>query len=224
MISKPCYSAALRRPMTNRLKSVRLPMIYRILVTAKSDESSDPLVRDQVLAKVEAVLMMADVPISSRKIAEVTGLGDGHAARRQIDRLRAMYDSEQSPFTIADVAGGFRLMTRTVYHSWLLRLRRTGHDLRLSSAAMETLAVIAYKQPVMRAEIEAIRGVSCNELIHVLMEKGMVRIAGRHDSLGRPQLYGTTKSFLQSFGFNTLSDLPVVGSLTGTITPLGDQG
>ena len=83
----------------------------------------------------------------------------------------------------------------------------------MTSATMETLTVIAYKQPIMRAEIEKIRGVQCADLIRVLMEKGLVRIAGRHDSLGRPQLYGTTKTFLEAFGLNELSDLPVVASL-----------
>jgi segregation and condensation protein B len=83
----------------------------------------------------------------------------------------------------------------------------------LSPAALETLAVIAYKQPIMRAEVEKLRGVACAELIRMLMEKGLVRVAGRHDSLGRPQLYGTTKRFLQAFGLNTLKDLPEVEAL-----------
>ena len=78
---------------------------------------------------------------------------------------------------------------------------------------METLAVIAYRQPIMRAEIERIRGVNCVDLIRLLMERGLVRIAGRHDSLGRPQLYGTTRKFLQVFGLNTLKELPTVEAL-----------
>ena len=104
-------------------------------------------------------------------------------------------------------------MTRPRYHQWLARLKRTGHDLRLSPAALETLAVIAYKQPIMRAEIEKLRGVACSEIVRMLMEKGLARVAGRHDSLGRPQLYGTTKKFLQAFGLNTLNDLPEVEAL-----------
>jgi segregation and condensation protein B len=84
---------------------------------------------------------------------------------------------------------------------------------RLTPAALETLAVIAYKQPIMRAEVEKVRGVMCAEIIRMLMEKGLVRVAGRHDSLGRPQLYGTTKKFLQAFGLNALQDLPEVEAL-----------
>jgi segregation and condensation protein B len=83
----------------------------------------------------------------------------------------------------------------------------------LSPAALETLAVIAYKQPIMRAEVEKVRGVACGEVVRQLMEKGLIRIAGRHDSLGRPQLYGTTKKFLQAFGLNAIRDLPEVEAL-----------
>ena len=84
---------------------------------------------------------------------------------------------------------------------------------KLSQAALETLAVIAYKQPIMRAEVEKVRGVACGEVVRQLMEKGLVRVAGRHDSLGRPQVYGTTKKFLQAFGLNAIKDLPEVEAL-----------
>ncbi|MBY0460185.1 MAG: SMC-Scp complex subunit ScpB, partial [Gemmataceae bacterium] len=106
-----------------------------------------------------------------------------------------------------------------MYHIWLARLKRTGHELRLTPAALETLAVIAYKQPIMRAEVEQIRGVACSEVVRQLMEKGLVRVAGRHDSLGRPQLYGTTKKFLQAFGLNALDDLPEVEALRSGSQP-----
>ena len=111
------------------------------------------------------------------------------------------------------MAGGFQLLTRPIYHPWLLRLRRTGNELKLSPAARETLAIIAYRQPIMRADIESIRGVQCGDMLRVLMEKGLVRIAGRHDSLGRPVLYGTTRKFLQAFGLKSVQDLPLVEQL-----------
>jgi segregation and condensation protein B len=210
---------AIRRLNTNRPANARLPLVLR-QVPRVADVSGplDPLARDAVLARVEAVLMMADEPLTSRRIADVAGLADGHAARRCVDTLRDRYDSDASAFQIEDVAGGFQLLTRPNVHSWLLRLRRTGHDLRLSSAAMETLAVIAYQQPIMRASIEKIRGVNCVDLIRLLLERGLIRIAGRHDSLGRPQLYGTTKKFLQHFGLNSIDDLPEVESLRAPAT------
>jgi segregation and condensation protein B len=157
--------------------------------------------------------MIADEPLPARKLADVAGLVDAAEARAQIDRLQKLYDADGSAFQVEEIAGGYQLLTRVQYHPWLARLKRTGHELRLTPATLETLAVIAYKQPIMRAEVEKVRGVSCSEVIRQLMEKGLVRVSGRHDSLGRPQLYGTTRKFLQAFGLNTLDDLPQVESL-----------
>ena len=105
------------------------------------------------------------------------------------------------------------MMTLSQYNHWLKRLLRARTDTKLSQAALETLAIIAYKQPVMRADIEAIRGVSTGEVIRGLMYKGLVRIVGRAEVLGRPMLYGTTKKFLEVFGLNTIKDLPKVEEL-----------
>jgi segregation and condensation protein B len=130
-----------------------------------------------------------------------------------VRKLRHLYDADGTAFQIEEVAGGFQLLTRQDYHRWLTRLRSGGPELRLSGAARETLAIIAYRQPIMRADIEAVRGVHCGEVLRWLMEKGLIRIAGRHDSLGRPVLYGTTKRFLQIFGLKSLRDLPPVEEL-----------
>jgi segregation and condensation protein B len=111
------------------------------------------------------------------------------------------------------VAGGFQLLTRPEFFPWVSRLRRANSDLRLSAPARETLAIIAYRQPITRADVEAIRGVQCSEVLRQLMEKGLVRITGRDDSLGRPVLYGTTKKFLQLYGLKSLRDLPQAGEL-----------
>lgn len=207
--------ANFRRRTTMRPANTRLPLALRFypLLERESRVPSDPHGRDARLARVEAALMLADEPLTSKRIADAADLKDGNEARTLIEKLRQFYDADGTAFQIEDIAGGYQLLTRAAIHPWLLRLRRTGHDVPLTSATMETLAVIAYKQPIMRAEIEKIRGVQCADLIRVLMEKGLVRIAGRHDSLGRPQLYGTTKTFLEAFGLNELSDLPVVASL-----------
>jgi segregation and condensation protein B len=176
-------------------------------------ELVDPRGRDPRMARLEAALMMADEPLTARRLAEAADLRDAAEARKMLDQLRTWYDADATAFQLIELAGGYQLLTRAEYHIWLYRLRRMGHDVRLTSAAMETLAVIAYKQPIMRADIETIRGVNCSELLRLLMEKGLVRIVGRHDSLGRPQLYGTSKKFLQLFGMNSLRDLPEVDSL-----------
>lgn len=157
--------------------------------------------------------MLADEPLSSRRLAEVVGLKDGHEARRLVDQLRDRLAADGAAFRVEELAGGYQLLTLPECLPWLLRLRRVGHDVRLTPAVLETLAVIAYKQPITKADVEAVRGVGCGEQIRLLMEKGLVRVGGRHDSLGRPQLYVTTKRFLQVYGLNTLDDLPEVESL-----------
>jgi len=208
------HGAATLRPYSVRRGNAPLPPALR-LRAARSIEAPvlDPLARDAKLARLEAALLLADEPLPARRLADVAGLSDAAEAPRLIDRLKVLHDADQTAFQIEELAGGYQLLSRPRYHPWLARLKRTGHELRLSPAALETLAVIAYKQPIMRAEVETIRGVACAEIIRMLMEKGLVRVAGRHDSLGRPQLYGTTKKFLQAFGLNALTDLPEVEAL-----------
>src|SRR5439155_21671052 len=122
--------------------------------------------------------------------------------------LRLLYDQDGAAFQVEELAGGFQLLTRAEYHRWLGGLRRAGAEVRLTGPARETLAIVAYRQPIMRADVEAIRGVHCGDTLRLLMERGLVRIAGRDDSLGRPVLYGTTKKFMQLFGLKSLKALP----------------
>jgi segregation and condensation protein B len=187
----------------------RLPAAYRLATDAPADtRPADPLAREVALAMLEAVLLAADEPLAIRKIVQAAGLPDAGTARRLLKRLATLYDQDGTAFQIEELAGGFQLLTRPEYHRWLAGLRRAGAELRLTGPARETLAIVAYRQPIMRADIEAIRGVHCGETLRLLMERGLVRIAGRDDSLGRPVLYGTTKKFLQLFGLKTLKDLP----------------
>jgi len=198
-------------PITRRINRPRnhpLPLALRRRDEPTDDRETSGLVRDAKLARVEAALFLADEPLTSRKIATAAELSDGTEARRLVLQLQNLYDADGSAFTVQEIAGGFQLSTRPVYHTWLMRLKRSRTDLRLSNAAMETLAIVAYRQPIMRADIEAIRGVQCGEILTQLMEKGLIRIAGRHDSLGRPVLYGTSRKFLSLFGLATIDDLP----------------
>ena len=202
-----------RRATASLPTNARLPAIYRILDEATEAAPTDPHARDAALARLEAALLLADEPLVARKLATVAGLTDTAEARRLIEKLRRLYDADGTAFQIEEIAGGYQLLTRAVYHPWLVRLRRSSTELRLSAAAMETLAIVSYRQPIMRAEVEGIRGVQCGEILTLLMEKGLIKIIGRHDSLGRPVLYGTTKRFLQVFGLNTLKELPEVEPL-----------
>lgn len=207
------FGTATVRPYSVWPGNAAHPAFLRLRLELAEAPSHDPCARNSKLARLEAALILADEPLSARRLADVVGLLDAGEARALIERLKELHDLDGTAFQIEEIAGGFQLLTRPQYHPWLARLKRTGHELRLTSAALETLAVIAYKQPIMRAEVEKIRGVACSELIRQLMEKGLVKVAGKHDSLGRPQLYGTTKKFLQAFGLNTLKDLPEVESL-----------
>jgi segregation and condensation protein B len=186
----------------------RLPVVYRLLPELIEPAPAGTGARSPEVALLEAILFVADEPLPARKLARAAGLADAAAARRVLRTLQDLYDQEGSAFQVEELAGGFQLLTRPQFHRWLVRLRRGSEELRLSGAARETLAIVAYRQPIMRADIEAIRGVHCGETLRQLMEKGLLRIAGRHDSLGRPVLYGTTRKFLQVFGFKSLKDLP----------------
>jgi segregation and condensation protein B len=188
----------------------RLPLLYRQIARGAEAIAQGELARDSGLALVEAALLAADEPLTARRLSDVAGLGDGNEARRAVHRLQALYEKDSSAFQVEEVAGGFQLFTRPAFHRWVTRLKRDAHDVRLTASARETLAIIAYRQPIMRAEIEAVRGVHCGDVLRLLMEKGLIRITGRHDSLGRPVLYGTAKKFLQVFGLRSLKDLPAV--------------
>jgi segregation and condensation protein B len=161
----------------------------------------------------EAVLFASDEPLSVERLAGIVGTGSVRDIRKCIENLNEKYERGDFAFRIEQIAGGYQMMTLGRYNHWLKKLLRARTDTKLSQAALETLAIIAYKQPVMRADIEAVRGVAAGEVIRGLMYKGLVKIVGRAEVLGRPMLYGTTKRFLEVFGLNTIKDLPKVEEL-----------
>lgn len=174
--------------------------------TRSGDETGKP--RDRRLQRLEAVLFVAREPLTSRKLSQFANLADGTEARTLIRRLNELYDASGRAFRVEEVAGGFQLLSRKRFARWLRRLSHTPAEVRLSAPAMETLAVVAYRQPALRADIEAIRGVNCGEILRQLMERDLVRISGRSEDLGRPYLYSTTRRFLQLFGLRDLDQLP----------------
>ncbi|MEX2173630.1 MAG: SMC-Scp complex subunit ScpB [Pirellulaceae bacterium] len=174
---------------------------------------NDPSFREPPLARLEAVLLLAREPLASRKLSQYANLADGTQARTLVRRLNELYDVAGRAFRVEQVAGGYQLLTRRKFAPWLRRLAHVPGETRLSAPALETLSVIAYRQPVPRADIEAIRGVNCGEILRQLMERDLVRIGGRSDELGRPYLYCTTKRFLQIFGLVGLDDLPRADAL-----------
>lgn len=160
------------------------------------------------LLRTEAVLILSRGSLTTRKLATLAGLADATEARTLIRQLNQLYDENERSFRVEEVAGGYEMLTRPQFAPYLRRLGHVPQAIRLSSPAMETLAIVAYRQPVMRADIEAVRGVQSGELLKQLMERDLVRISGRSEELGRPYLYSTTKRFLQVFGLRNTDALP----------------
>lgn len=157
---------------------------------------------------VEAVLFASETPLTAEEIARAAEGLDAKGVEAAIEELRQEYEREERAFQIYQLADGYQILTRPEYAPHLERFDSILGLARLSQAALETLAVIAYRQPVSRIEIEEIRGVNCAAVLRTLQERGLVEVMGRAEGLGRPLLYGTTKQFLEHFGLRSLEDLP----------------
>lgn len=164
-------------------------------------------------ARLEAVLFLTREPLGLRKLAQSANLADATEARTLLGELRKLYDQRGCAFQVEQLAGGYQLLTRPKFAPWLRPLVPPSEQIRLSPPALETLSVVAYRQPVLRADVEAIRGVACGEILRQLMERDLLRIVGRSEELGRPLWYGTTRRFLQVFGLSSLDDLPLSAQL-----------
>lgn len=164
----------------------------------------------ELIDVVEALLFASETPIEAERIREVLDLGSASAARELMHALGDRLDGQGRALQIIEVGGGYRLVTRPEVAPWLVKLARSRTRSRLSRSALETLAIIAYRQPASRPDIDAIRGVNSEAVLDNLLDRRMVRIAGRKDSPGRPYLYETTRDFLVAFGLRDLADLPKV--------------
>lgn len=166
------------------------------------------------VARVEAALWLAGEPLTLRRLARVAGLEGVGEARRLLGELSRRLTARRSALAVIEVAGGVRLMTRPAYAPWLERFAGSAGEktsikgVRLSQAAAETLTIVAYRQPTVRAEVEAIRGVGCGDVLRQLLDNDLLRIVGRSEELGKPLLYGTTGRFLELYGLGSLDDLP----------------
>ncbi|HUV39676.1 MAG TPA: SMC-Scp complex subunit ScpB [Planctomycetota bacterium] len=167
---------------------------------------------DILRTRLEAILFATDQPVSAGRLADALRTTEGKV-RVLVHDLAAHYDADGRAFTVEEIAGGFQILTRSDYAGVVKQLYQESRKHRLSQAALETLAIVAYKQPVIRAEVEDIRGVQVGEVLRNLVELGLVRIVGRSDALGRPMLSGTTKKFLVQFGLKSAKDLPPIEDL-----------
>jgi segregation and condensation protein B len=159
---------------------------------------------------IEALLFASDVPLEAERIREVLDLENVAAARGLVEELMARYEADPHGLSIVELGGGYRMVTRPELAPWLVRLARARTRVRLSRPALETLAIIAYKQPVSRPELDAVRGVNSDAVLDNLLERRLIRIGGRKEAPGRPFLYETTREFLVAFGLRDLNDLPKV--------------
>lgn len=159
-------------------------------------------------AILEALLFVSQDPLTVDRLAAALEGATKAEIQRALRGLQEDYEREGRGLQLVEVAGGFQLVTRAEHAAWVKRLEKVKAAPRLSRSALESLAIIAYKQPIVRAEVEQIRGVETSGVLRTLLERKLVRIVGRKDVPGRPIMYGTTKYFLQHFGLRDLSELP----------------
>ncbi len=157
---------------------------------------------------VEAVLFSSDAPLKAEEIARADESLNEDNVEEALRELRTSYDESERSYQIEEVAEGFQILTRSEFATYLERFDTVPRPSRLSGPALETLAIIAYRQPIGRIEIEYVRGVSSSGVIRSLQDRALVEVVGRAEGLGRPLLYGTTRRFLEHFGFSSLTDLP----------------
>ncbi|MBN2244145.1 MAG: SMC-Scp complex subunit ScpB [Acidobacteria bacterium] len=164
----------------------------------------------EMLAVMEAIIYVADEPVKPEQLQEVFPGETKESLERALRTTAEAFNERPGGMAIREVAGGFRMTTRPEYHEQIREYLKTRPNAKLSMASLETLAVVAYKQPVTLAEILAIRGKKSSSALHTLLEKNLVAIVGRKQVVGRPILYGTSREFLIHFGLNSLKDLPTL--------------
>lgn len=164
--------------------------------------------KTQIRNIIEAMLFVSDKPLFLSEIKNVLEEPDANEIKEVIAELAGEYETKTSALRIKEIAGGYQIVTDPVLAPWLKKLYKTAGADRLSGPSLETLAIIAYKQPAAKPEVEAIRGVNVDGVLKTLIEKNLVKIMGRRETVGRPIIYGTTQEFLQYFGLNSLQELP----------------
>lgn len=190
---------------------------------------SGPVDERELRAILEALLFVSHEPVTVDRLVAVLGGVTKVEVRQALESLKSDYEKSERGLQVNEVAGGFQLATRPEYAPWIKMLGKTKTSAKLSRSGLESLAIIAYKQPIVRAEIESIRGVETSGVLRTLLERKLVRIVGRKDVPGRPIMYGTTKFFLQHFGLRDLAELPPLrefkelGESEQAMLPVGDE-
>lgn len=179
------------------------------------------MTRNEAKKIIEVLLFVSNRPLSLEKIIEILDEFDKESVGSIIEELNTEYQATKRSFNVVEVGGGFQILTDQFYAPWVRKLFAKDKRQRLSAPALETLSIIAYKQPITRADIEAIRGVNIEGVLDTLLERGLIRLSGRKEVIGRPFLYTTTKEFLMHFGLKSLEDLPKLNEYTEGDIQLG---
>jgi len=172
----------------------------------QSDTSEEPDIQE-VRAKIESALFVSDDPLQASELSDLLPV-DGHETRELMEDIKQEYNEETRGVQLIKVSGGFKMTTRERHYDFLKKMFGERTLPRLSDSAIEALVIIAYHQPIIRQELESIRGVNSQSVLQTLLDQNFIRIAGRRDEIGRPMEYRTTQKFLDYFGLNTLNDLP----------------
>lgn len=178
-----------------------------------ASESSIDNDKAKLEREIEALLFASDAPLSAHRLASLTGVQSPSTIRSTIESLDRFYREASRSFQIVEVAGGYQITTLPDFSSLIAQLFKSRRKARLSQPALETLAIIAYKQPISRVAIEAIRGVNCDGVLSTLMDRDLIVISGRGEGIGRPYLYSTTGTFLEYLGLKDYRDLPSIADL-----------
>ena len=173
-----------------------------------NDGSSRDVAPLKARAIIEALLITASEPVTPGRLTNLLSGYNGPDIREAVNALNAQYEDAGHGILVVEIAGGYQLASRQEYGPWLRKYHKTSNQVRLSQAGLEALAIVAFKQPVTRIEIDSIRGVNSGGVLHTLLEVNMVRIVGRSEGIGKPMLFGTTREFLVHFGLKGLSELP----------------
>lgn len=188
-------------------------MVEDELESLEPVEPIETLGREETRQALHALLFVSDRPLSADRLAAALGDIDRDVVETLLDELRVELEAQAVPYVLREIAGGYQLTTKPRFASFIRRLYQIKKSNRLSRAVLETLAIVAYKQPVTRAEVEAVRGVSVSHAFDTLQEKRLIKVAGVAETHGRPRLYRTTDEFLVHFGIKSLKELPSIEEL-----------
>ena len=177
---------------------------------SQEHQQASPAEHSELKSGIEAILFVAGYPLPVDRLKGIFEDATAEQIEEQLHALRQEYETRGSGIMLVEVAGGYQLVTRPENGAWIRKFRSVKVSSRLSRPALETLAIIAYKQPITRTEVELVRGVNIGGIVRNLMERRLVKIVGKKDVPGKPMLYGTTPDFLQYFGLKDLSALPTL--------------